>query len=94
MNHKFSRITNGWLSPKFKVIYSASATNDDAAIETVFDAPTGMTERFFGERKSLPNATDRMEFVGNIAKQFNQLMLSKREYMEGELQKIKNWMTA
>lgn len=93
-NHKFSRMTNGWLSPKFKVIYSAGAMNNDPALETVFDAPTGIAERFFGERKSLPNAADRMEFVENIAKQFNHLMQTRRDYMEAELHKIRTWMAA
>lgn len=93
-NHTFSRVTNGWLSPKFKVIYSANAKNDDSTLETVFDAPVGMAERFFGDRKSLPNAADRMEFVESIAKQFNHLMQTRRDYMEAELRKIRTWTAA
>jgi hypothetical protein len=87
-NHKFSRMTNGWISPKFRVILSASPENEEPALEAVFDAPTSVWDQFSGTRKSLPNKDDRMVFVGQIADKFNHLMSTKKNYMEGELQKI------
>lgn len=93
-NHRFSRLTNGWLSPKFKVIYRASSQNSDPELETVFDAPASVLERFTGEIQSLPNSTHRMEFVTRIASQFNRLMVTRRPYMEAELQKILQWKDA
>jgi hypothetical protein len=93
-NHRFSRLTNGWLSPKFKVIYSASPHNDNPELETVFDAPENLAEQFVGKIKSLPNAEDRMGFVGEIADDFNYLMENKRSHMDGELRKIACWMKA
>ncbi len=94
MNHQFSRLTNGWMSPKFKVIYSAKPQNGLPELEAVFDQPTSMTDQFLGGRQSLPNAADRMKFVEQIAKKFNFLMSAKRAYMEGELRKIMQWLTA
>ncbi|MBD8532008.1 MULTISPECIES: DUF2515 family protein [unclassified Massilia] len=94
VNHRFSRLTNGWLSPNFKVVYSASPQNSDPELETVFDAPTSMKERLIGERQSLPDMNDRMEFVSKIAKQFNFLMSTRRSYMDGELSKILHWVSA
>jgi hypothetical protein len=94
LNHRFSRLTNGWLSPKFKVVYSAGARNSDPDLESVFDAPENMKERLLGARKSLPDEQDRMQFVAKIAKQFNFLMSSRRKYMESELQKILSWVSA
>jgi hypothetical protein len=93
-NHRFSRLTDGWLSPKFKVIYSASATNKNPQLETVFDAPTSISERFLGGTQSLPDAEDRMAFVAKIANDFNGLMLNRRAYMNAELAKIAGWVTA
>ena len=93
-NHWLSRLTDGWLSPKFRVIYRADAQNSDPELETVFDAPKTVVERFTGQMKSLPDARDRMNFVSQIAKDFNNLMTNKRTYMEGELQKILKWMNA
>jgi hypothetical protein len=94
INHRFSRLTNGWLSPKFKVIYSAAAVNDDPTLESVFDAPQSMVERFSMHTQSLPNATDRMKFVEKIAGDFDSLMKTRRVYMEEELRKITKWMVA
>ena len=93
-NHQASRITNGWLSPKFKVIYSASPLNADPELETVFDLPKSLVDRFLKPKQSLPNAIDRMNFVNDIADDFNRLMSTKRAYMEGELRKISAWLTA
>lgn len=94
VNHRFSRLTNGWLSPKFKVVYSAGVANTNRELETVFDAPESIKERVVGARKSLPDVDDRMEFVSKIAKQFNHLMSTRRSYMDGELKKIMGWMSA
>lgn len=94
INHQASRITNGWLSPKFKVIYSASPQNEDPELETVFDVPKSVLERFSKAKQSLPNVTDRLSFVSDIADDFNRLMSTKRSYMEGELKKILTWLTS
>lgn len=93
-NHRFSRLTNGWLSPKFKVIYSAAAQNEDPELETVFDAPKSLLDRFSKTKKSLPSANDRIAFVEEIAADFNRLMDKKRPYMENELKKILAWISA
>ena len=93
-NHRFSRITNGWISPKFKVIYSFSPKNNDPALETVFDAPKGIVDRFAGNPESLPSQADRMKLVAAIAKKFDFLMEKRRVYMDGGLQKIANWKRA
>ena len=94
MNHRFSRFTGGWISPQFKVVYSAMPKTEDPNLETVFDAPKGVADRFSGAKKSLPNQEDRMEFVVQIAKKFNGLMTTKRAYMDGELRKIHAWLNA
>ena len=93
MNHQFSRQTAGWISPHFKVIYSAAATNSDPKLETVFDPPENIKARFLGDRESVPNQADRMKFVQRIAKDFNRLMDGKRPYMDGELKKIQKWLS-
>jgi hypothetical protein len=94
LNHHFSRLTNGWISPKFKVIYSAGFHNSDPDLETVFDVPENMKEQLIGARQSLPDVHDRMQFVAKIAKQFNYLMSTRRGYMDSELQKILRWTAA
>ena len=95
MNHRFSRLTGGWLSPQFKVVYSFSQLEDsDPTLETVFDASTGIKDRFKSGIKSLPNQSDRMDFVRDIARDFNRLMSGKRKYMEQELRKIQGWLSA
>lgn len=95
MNHRFSRMTGGWLSPQFKVVYSfAPLKKDDPSLESVFDAPKGMLDRFKMKVKSLPNQADRMEFVGQIADDFNRLMGERKAYMDGELRKIQGWLNA
>lgn len=90
-NHKFSRLTSGWISPKFKVVYSASPSTNDPELEAVFDAPNNLLDQLTGTSKSLPNEQDRMGFVEQIAKKFNALMLGRRPYLEGELRKIAAW---
>ena len=94
INHRASRMTNGWLSPKFKVVYSAAPQTNDPDLEAVFDAPASVGERFSIKTKSLPNSVDRMGFVEQIAKKFDTLMRTRRPYMEAELKKITRWMNA
>lgn len=94
MNHKFSRLTSGWISPQFKVIYSFRPTNDDPSLQTAFDPPTGFINRFYNERKSLPEKEDRMAFVSQIGRDFHKLMLDRRPYMDAELRKIHGWINA
>lgn len=94
MNHKYSRMTGGWLSPQFKVVFSANAKTNDAKLEATFDAPEGIKDRFFGTRKVFTNKDDRMVFVEQIAKKFNELMEGRRPYMDGELRKIQAWLNA
>lgn len=93
-NHSISRLTNGWLSPKFKVVYSAGARSPGSDLEAVFDEAHTIIERFSRTSKSLSNSTDRMAFVEQIAKKFNHLMGTRRLYMDGELRKIGKWLTA
>jgi hypothetical protein len=94
MNHQFSRLTGGWISPQFKVVYCFNPNINDSNLQTVFDTPKGMKDRYIGHRKSLPNVIDRMDFVGDIANRFNSLMASQLPYMEGELRKIQGWLNA
>lgn len=93
-NHRFSRLTGGWISPKFKVVFSASPKNSDPELEAVFDEPDSILDQISGTKKSLPNEEDRMQFVAQIAKKFNQLMKERRSYMETELGKIAKWVAA
>ena len=94
MNHKYSRLTGGWLSPQFKVVFSANAKTNDSKLEAVFDAPTGAWDQAFGSRKVFTNKDDRMVFVGKIADRFNKLMKEERSYMDSELRKIHGWLNA
>ena len=94
MNHFFSRMTSGWISPQFKVIYSFNPINDDPTLQTVFDDTSGMFDRFKTNLKSLPSQIDRMVFVRQIASDFNSLMNTRRRYMDEELNKIRAWISA
>lgn len=94
LNHLFARLTYGHITTKYRVIYSAQPATDSADLQTVFDEPTGAWSRYTGHRKSLPDQTDRMEYVAAIAKDFHRLMQTRRAYMEGELQKIRGWLNA
>lgn len=94
MNHMASRLTSGWLSPQFKVVYSFDPHITDPSLQTVFDASDGIKDRFFGNRQSLTNPAQRMGFVKRIAKDFNQLMDTRLSYMECELRKIQGWLNA
>jgi hypothetical protein len=89
MNHQFARMSNGFMTTKYRVIYSAEADTKDKNLQTVFDPPSGVWKQFFGARKSLPNPDDRMEYVGQIARDFHRLMQNQRAYMERELLKIR-----
>ena len=94
INHRFSRISNGLISPLYAVIYSATPTTDDPELMTVFDKPEDALDWGTGVKRALPNPDDRMDFVGHIAEDFNRLMRKKRKYIEGELSKIRNWLNA
>jgi len=94
LNHNFSRLTLGWISPPFKVIYSADPNTPDPSLETVFDTPDGRIDRAFGPRKSLPDQNDRMAYVKQIAADFDKHMTVKRSYMETQLRKIREWKSA
>ena len=93
-NHKISRYLGEFFTPKYRVVYSAQPKTDDPKLQTVFDEPTGVVDYLKGPSKSLPNPTDRMTYVAEMAKQFNKLMAEERAYMEGELQKIRGWLSA
>lgn len=94
MNHRFSRMTGGWISPQFKVIYRSASRNDDPDYEAVFDPPAGIANRFSAHPKSLPNVQDRMEFVKMIARKFDGLMATKRPQLEQYLREIARWRGA
>ena len=53
-----------------------------------------MLDRFKIKVKSLPNQADRMEFVGQIADDFNRLMGERKSHMDRELRKIQGWLNA
>ena len=93
-NHKISRYLGEFFTPKYRVVYSAQPKTDDPKLQTVFDEPTGVVDYLKGPSKSLPNPTDRMTYVAEMAKQFNKLMAEERAYMEGELQEIRGWLSA
>ena len=95
-NHQMSRRYGSWLSPHYKVVYSAKPKIDDEKFTSEFDKPTNYYNQVWeGTKKSLPNPTDRMDYVNNvIAPRFNQLMANKRAYMEAELQTIRGWLNA
>lgn len=94
LNHRFSRISNGLLSPKYAVVYSAAPITDDSKLTTVFDQPKDSGDWITGMKKTLPNSKDRMEYVGQIARDFNNLMAKRRDYMDRELLKIRGWLSA
>lgn len=94
VNHAVSRYTGGFLTPRYAVVYSAAAKTDDPKLQTVFDPPTGVWNYLAGPTQSLPNAVDRMKYVDEIAKNFNDLMTERRTHMDAELQKIRGWLNA
>ncbi len=93
LNHRISRLAP-WATPRYRVIYSASPNTADSSLQTTFDPPTSVWNAVAGERLSLPNPIDRMEYVALIADDFNRLMDSRRTYMEAELRKIRAWLNA
>lgn len=95
MNHAYSRRA-GWLAPPFQVVLSAAKDTDDQELIVRFDPPENAWDWVKGSNKSLGNTTDRMEFVGRIAKQFNKLMLSHKyaPHMLSELKKIRGGLDA
>ncbi|OWT71422.1 MULTISPECIES: hypothetical protein [unclassified Achromobacter] len=92
MNHRFARASGGIMTTKYRVIYSAAPTTDNPKLQTVFDPPSGrwsgVWHGIINHQKSLPNANDRMKYVGQIASDFHNLMLTQREYMEKQLREI------
>ncbi|WP_454688738.1 DUF2515 family protein [Achromobacter aloeverae] len=91
MNHRFARMSDGLMTTKYRVIYSAEPDTDSADLQTVFDPPPTVWKQFFGARKSLPDPDDRMQYVKQIARDFHNLMQTQRDYMNGELRKIQGW---
>lgn len=94
VNHYFSRLTGGLLSPTYTLYFSAAPKNSDPDLQITFDQPKGWKDRRTGPKASLPNANDRMKYVGEIADKFNDLMARKRLYMEKELREIRRWLDA
>jgi hypothetical protein len=94
LNQSVSRLFFGWLSPTYTLYFSAAPKNKDPNLQITFDAPTAPWDYVTGRKASLPNPTDRMDYVAKIAKKFNDLMANKRGYMEGELRKIGSWIDA
>jgi len=93
LNHDISRRFPG-ISRRYQVIYSAAPTTNDPTLRTVFDPPSGAMDWVGGATKSLANSGDRMAYVADIAKKFDDLMTDRRAYMDGELQKIRAWINA
>ena len=95
MNHAYSRRA-GWLAPPFQVVFSAAKDTDDPELIVRFDPPESAWDWVKGSNKSLGSTTDRMEFVGRIAKQFNKLMLSPKygPHMLSSLKNIRGWLNA
>ena len=93
-NHLLSRWSKGLLSPEFKVVFCFNPQVEDKSLQAIFDVPTGIQDRYLGDRKSLPNERDRMKFVEEIATKFNGLMVKRRHFMEAELRKIQGWIAA
>ncbi|SFQ38749.1 DUF2515 family protein [Variovorax sp. 770b2] len=84
----------GSATTTYTLYSSAAPKNKDPNLQITFDAPTAPWDYVTGRKASLPNPTDRMDYVAKIAKKFNDLMANKRGYMEGELRKIGSWIDA
>ncbi|UGS88687.1 hypothetical protein KOL96_00030 (plasmid) [Ralstonia wenshanensis] len=94
INHRISRASLGSLSPTYTLYFSSAPKNDDPALQATFDKPKGPWDYVTGKKMSLPNPTDRMVYVKELADKFNDLMKNRRSYMDGELQKIRGWLHA
>jgi len=96
-NHEISRRSYGFLSPNYRVIYTAEFdTPDDPDKQTIFDPPSGTLEKLFNvfisPTKSLADPDERMEYVREIAKDFHGLMTSsKQNGVEDDLRTILRW---
>lgn len=92
-NHAYSRRSN-WLAPPFQVVFSAQFETDDEKLKVKFDPPEGVIDWVKGSDKSLANQGDRMEFVNEIAKKFNDLMGDPKygPYMLAQLRTIRGWL--
>ncbi|MFC4274050.1 DUF2515 family protein [Achromobacter aloeverae] len=95
MNHRFARMSQGLMTTKYRVIYSAAPTTDDPELQTVFDPPSGFWSGAWdgirNRQQSLPNPDDRMKYVEQIARDFHRLMQTRRSYMDRELRTIWGW---
>jgi len=88
LNHEIARRSAGWLSPEYRVIYTADFDTSDPDKQTVFNPSDEPIE-------SLANEENRMKYVKQIAKDFHRLMTSpKRESVEKDLKKIIEWKNA
>lgn len=94
INHRISRASLGSLSPTYTLYFSSAPKNNDPALQATFDKPKGPWDYVTGKKMSLPNPTDRMVYVKELADKFNDLMKNRRAYMDGELQKIRGWLHA
>ncbi|WP_143505439.1 DUF2515 family protein [Pseudomonas sp. ICMP 460] len=48
--------------------------------------------RRLSDRRSPTSKSDRMRFIGNVAKQYHKLMEQQKNYIEGEIYTISTWM--
>lgn len=94
LNHSISRLTEGFISPAYEVVFCAGPKTDDPELKVVFDEASDLWDRVTGAKASLPNPDDRMRYVSKIATKFNRLMANRRNYMEGEITKIRGWINA
>jgi hypothetical protein len=95
LNHTYSRRFN-WLTPPFQVVFAMERDTDDPELKVQFDPPGGAVDWLKGSSKSLANVEDRMQFVRDIAKQFNKLMADKKRKaeLEANLLKLQGWLNA
>lgn len=92
--HALGRRFGHWLSPHFRVVYSAAPHTDDPRLISRFDEPQGLWDQAKGTDKSQANQKDRIEFVEEIAEKFNGLMEKQEGYMHAQLAQIRKWIDA
>jgi hypothetical protein len=69
-----------WVSPDLELVFSSECSTDQSELKSV--AP---------EDTKLENLESRMDWIGNAAKQFHDLMQKRPSYMEAEIQNIAGW---
>jgi hypothetical protein len=69
-----------WASPNLELVFSSACSTDNAALKSV--APEGT---------KLENLASRMKWIIKAAELFHELMQSKRDYMEREIQAMAGW---